>query len=186
MPGREAQDWTVGPAKWAAVFVLGGVSALGITASFRAGSGGGWGGGDGRGPAPLAAVRAVESSKDESPETGLTTPLPAAQPLVESKVGAVDRQADAARAPSSEPSPTPRTAPTTSKAPPAPSLAKINLNTANAAELERLPRIGPAMAKRIIEFRTTRGPFRHIDDLDAVPGIGPRTLEQLRPLVSVE
>lgn len=182
MPRREGQDWTVGPAKWAAVFVLGGVSALGITSSFRAGSGGA----DGRGPAPMVSVRAVESSKGEFAETRSTVPPLVMQPLVGSSASAADRQADAGRASSPEPSSMPRTVPTTSNAPLEPSLAKINLNTANAAELERLPRIGPAMAKRIIEFRTTRGPFRHIDDLDAVPGIGPRTLEQLRPLVTTE
>jgi len=63
---------------------------------------------------------------------------------------------------------------------------KININTASAAELELLPGIGPALAGRIIEYRSGSGPFRTVDQLDDVKGIGPRTLEKLRPLVRVE
>lgn len=62
----------------------------------------------------------------------------------------------------------------------------INLNTADAAELELLPGIGPALAKRIIEYRATRGAFRRVEDLDAVKGIGPRILERVKGLVVVE
>ena len=62
---------------------------------------------------------------------------------------------------------------------------KVNLNTATAAELETLPGIGPALAARIIEHRTTDGPFASVDDLDDVSGIGAATLEELRPLVTV-
>ncbi|MBY0313147.1 MAG: ComEA family DNA-binding protein [Phycisphaerales bacterium] len=62
----------------------------------------------------------------------------------------------------------------------------VNINTATQAELELLPGIGPALAGRIIEHRTLRGAFRRVEDLDAVKGIGPRMLERLRPLVSVE
>lgn len=58
--------------------------------------------------------------------------------------------------------------------------AKVNLNTASRAELESLPRVGPAMAKRIIQGR----PYRSLDDLDKVKGIGPKMLELLAPLVS--
>ncbi len=61
----------------------------------------------------------------------------------------------------------------------------ININTAGATELQRLPRIGPAIAGRIIEYRTTRGPFGKVDDLVRVAGIGPKTLENLRPLITV-
>ncbi len=61
----------------------------------------------------------------------------------------------------------------------------VNINTATAEELQTLPRIGPAMAQRIISWREAHGGFRSVDELDAVPGIGPSMLENLRPLVTV-
>lgn len=61
----------------------------------------------------------------------------------------------------------------------------VNINTATAEELQSLPRIGPAMAQRIIAWREVHGGFRSVDELDAVPGIGPSMLENLRPLVTV-
>lgn len=62
----------------------------------------------------------------------------------------------------------------------------VNINAATAAELELLPSIGPALAQRIIDERTRLGSFKSIEDLDKVRGIGPRTLERLRPLVRIE
>ena len=58
---------------------------------------------------------------------------------------------------------------------------QVNLNTVTQAELEALPGIGPALAKRIIEVR----PYRSVEDLDRVQGIGPATLAKIRPLVTV-
>ncbi len=65
------------------------------------------------------------------------------------------------------------------KPPPAPT----NVNTASAEELQRLPRIGPALAGRIVEHRRVHGPFRSADALAEVRGIGDKTLEKLRPWV---
>lgn len=62
---------------------------------------------------------------------------------------------------------------------------KININTATQAELELLPEIGPALAKRIMEARE-KAPFRAFSDLDKVRGIGPKTIEKLRPLIVFE
>lgn len=62
----------------------------------------------------------------------------------------------------------------------------VDLNRASSADLQRLPRVGPATAERIIEFRESYGPFRHVDDLIQVRGIGPKTLEQIKPLATVE
>jgi beta-lactamase superfamily II metal-dependent hydrolase len=59
---------------------------------------------------------------------------------------------------------------------------RINVNTASEAELESLPRIGPVIARRIIEGR----PYRSIDDLDRVKGIGQKRLEEIRPFLAVE
>lgn len=61
----------------------------------------------------------------------------------------------------------------------------ININSATASELEELPRIGEALASRIVAWREENGPFRTIDDLGNVSGIGEKMLETLRPLVKV-
>jgi competence protein ComEA len=60
---------------------------------------------------------------------------------------------------------------------------RIDLNTADVAALDTLPRIGPAMAQRIIDWREANGPIRSVDELLAVSGIGAKTVEALRPLV---
>jgi len=62
---------------------------------------------------------------------------------------------------------------------------KLNLNRATAKELEALPGIGPALAARIVAYREEHGPFAALDDLLRVPGIGPKTLDRLRDLVTV-
>lgn len=60
----------------------------------------------------------------------------------------------------------------------------INVNTADGRTLQALPRIGPAMAERILRYREDRGPFETADDLLGVRGIGPKTLEKLLPLIT--
>lgn len=65
----------------------------------------------------------------------------------------------------------------------APSL--VNLNSATEIDLNTLPRIGPAMATRIVAYRDANGPFASIDDLLQIPGIGDKTLESLRPLLTL-
>ena len=57
---------------------------------------------------------------------------------------------------------------------------RIDLNTADQAALETLPRIGPALAERIIAWREENGRFQSVDDLLAVPGIGEKLLEAIR------
>lgn len=61
----------------------------------------------------------------------------------------------------------------------------INLNTATSQQLQTLPRIGPATAKRIIEYRETSGRFSSVEDLANVKGIGQKTLERIRHRVVV-
>lgn len=57
----------------------------------------------------------------------------------------------------------------------------IDLNRASAEEIERLPRVGPSLAARIVERREETGPFRTLADLDALPGVGPAMLAALAP-----
>ncbi|MEH7525045.1 helix-hairpin-helix domain-containing protein [Bacillus sp. JJ1503] len=63
---------------------------------------------------------------------------------------------------------------------------KVNLNTANEAELQTLTGIGPAKAAAIIEFRETNGPFKAIEDLKSISGIGEKTFEKLRDSIKVK
>lgn len=60
--------------------------------------------------------------------------------------------------------------------------ALVDVNRATARELEVLPGIGPALAGRIVASREEEGPFRTVEDLQRVRGIGPATVERLRPL----
>lgn len=59
----------------------------------------------------------------------------------------------------------------------------IVLNTASSDLLQRLPRIGPALAARILDSRQRTGGFQSVDELLDIPGIGPKTMERLRPLL---
>lgn len=61
----------------------------------------------------------------------------------------------------------------------------VNLNRAGAAELETLPGIGPVLAAAILRYRQDNGLFQTIDALENVPGIGPKTLQNLRPLITI-
>lgn len=63
--------------------------------------------------------------------------------------------------------------------------AKISLNQATAVQLEELPRVGPVLAAKIIEFRDTYGGFRSIEQLREVSGIGDVTFDQIVPHVTL-
>ncbi len=63
---------------------------------------------------------------------------------------------------------------------------KINLNSAGQSDLEKLPSIGPVMAKKIIDFRNSSGGFRQVEDLMKVEGIGNKKFNKLRNHVFVD
>lgn len=62
---------------------------------------------------------------------------------------------------------------------------RIDINSASAGELELLPRIGPALAGRILEDRQEHGSFASVEALQRVRGIGPKTIESLRSIAIV-
>jgi competence protein ComEA len=63
--------------------------------------------------------------------------------------------------------------------------ARVNLNAASTEELAALPGIGPSYARRIVEYREKNGPFKRVEDLLNVQGIGEKTLDKIRDRVMV-
>ena len=61
----------------------------------------------------------------------------------------------------------------------------VNINTATEEELTELPRVGPVIAKRIVEFRAEHGNFETLEELMNVKGIGEKTFERLKPLIQL-
>jgi competence protein ComEA len=61
---------------------------------------------------------------------------------------------------------------------------KISLSTATAAELEQLPGVGQVLAQRIVQHRVDHGPFRNVDDVNEVSGVGDALMDDIRPLVT--
>lgn len=63
---------------------------------------------------------------------------------------------------------------------------RVDLNRADAATLQLLPGIGARLADRVLAHRRDVGPFTSVDDLQAVSGVGPKTVERLRPYVACD
>lgn len=59
----------------------------------------------------------------------------------------------------------------------------MDINTVDAVALEALPGVGPALAQRIVDYRTSHGPFNSVQALRNVSGIGEKTLQHLSPLI---
>lgn len=64
-------------------------------------------------------------------------------------------------------------------------LRPVNLNTATALELQQVPGIRPATADKILKMRKSYGPFKSVDDLRAIKGIGPKRVEKMRKYITV-
>jgi len=62
---------------------------------------------------------------------------------------------------------------------------KININTASSSQLDTLPGIGPTYAQRIIDYRQTHGGFKSIDEIKNVKGIGDKTFEKFRDMITI-
>jgi len=61
---------------------------------------------------------------------------------------------------------------------------KVNINSADASQLAMLPRVGPSIAQRIVDYRKQNGPFKKAEDLMLVRGIGEKTYELLKPYIA--
>lgn len=73
-------------------------------------------------------------------------------------------------------------APAATKKPP---LKPVNINTANAEELQQVPGIGPATADKILQMRKSYGAFKSVDDLVSIKGLGKKRLEKMRKYLTV-
>ncbi|HHN77346.1 MAG TPA: helix-hairpin-helix domain-containing protein [Phycisphaerales bacterium] len=184
---------TPSPTRWAAAGFLGGASIVGMLWAIM-----------GRAPAVIPmtsadAAPALASAPDPqpvSPVTFPTDPPPTKIVIFEPGPSAVDTgPADrtpvpaaiqpAATSPAAAPAHPPTPATRTTRTTTAPAV-RLNINTASAAELELLPRIGPTLAGRIIDYRTEHGPIRSLRQLTEVKGIGARTVERLEPYIRFE
>jgi len=121
-------------------------------------------------------------------ENGSTTPAEAVAATEETTVPpetTAPATTTAATTTTAVPTTVPTTAATAKPTTVATKQGKVNINTANAAQLDTLPGIGEAKAQNIIDYRKANGPFRSIEDLINVSGIGEKTMDKLRPLITI-
>ncbi|HSS75517.1 MAG TPA: helix-hairpin-helix domain-containing protein [Thermoanaerobaculia bacterium] len=62
---------------------------------------------------------------------------------------------------------------------------RVNINNADSSQLSMLPRVGPSVADRIVEYRKDNGPFKKTEDLMLVQGIGEKTFQLLKPYLAI-
>lgn len=141
------------------------------------------------GPLPDADINALnladwvqDGGKIFVPSKNRPKPAPPASPA-RKKPGTTKNVVNKPRAKAKAAStPRPRPVPTPVPTP----LRPFNLNGATEAEMDLLPGVGPVMAAEIVALRTSRGYFRSVDELQDVPGIGPKKLDRIRPYLFVE
>jgi competence protein ComEA len=123
------------------------------------------------------AVRAAGDFDDEAARELINLALPLSDGMQVHVPALVD---DA-----SQPVQQPATPPVISSAP-QPAGTMVNINTADANELDTLPGVGPATAKNIVDYRQANGPFARIEQIMDVSGIGPAKFEQMKEMITVE
>jgi len=136
-------------------------------------------------------VRQVDRAAGASGAAGAQRALAAQLAAIDSQRAVPRKSRSRAKAGQGKSSPSRKTRPEAQVAPPREATgppetpaARVDVNSATAADLERLPRVGPALAQRIIEHRQRHGPFQTPEDLRHVRGIGPSTVRLLEPLVT--
>lgn len=133
-------------------------------------------------------ARYVQSSPNPLPDTVYNGTMEhfeqaSATVAIEEAVAATPAAADTVQVDMPDAAEAPSSSRARTKALPA---ARMNLNTASASQLQRLPRIGPKMAERILAYRAEHGDFKRVADLQNVRGIGEKTLAKLTPYLFVE
>jgi len=118
---------------------------------------------------------------NSSEGTAVNSPTPQATTATASIIGDIQQSINGTN--SAEPATTQASASTTKSGQGQTGL--VNLNTADQTQLETLPGIGPSKAQAIIDYRTQNGDFVQIDDLTKVKGIGPKTFDSLKSLITV-
>lgn len=140
----------------------------------------------GIGPAKAADIIAHRNANGPFPNVDALDRVPGIGPKTLERLRPLVTVAPAAATPAPGPAVTPpRPILTQSAVTPAQAPARLNLNTASSGELQTLPGIGPVTAGKILRYREAHGPFRSVEEITEVSGIGPKTLESLRPIVTV-
>lgn len=122
-------------------------------------------------------VVALVATRELKPEITIIQPTGEVAGLKEEEPPAAATPSAEVEKSSPSPSPAPQSA--------SPRSSKVNLNTAAKSRLESLPHIGPVKAQAIIDYRRQR-PFGSIGEITRVKGIGPKTLEKIKDLITVE
>lgn len=146
--------------------------------------------GEGEGAPPAAAPAPQAAPAQPAAPAAGESSRPAARGVTELDLSDAPA-APPARGAAPAPQPAPQASPQASSPPPAQAAPQasgnlININTAGASELTRIPGVGAARAQAIIDYRDANGPFANIEDLVRVPGIGPATMTNARPMITVE
>jgi competence protein ComEA len=126
----------------------------------------------------LALALALAACAAEPEPIILETPIASATPYV--TAAPTDAPTHTPRPPTR----TPKPSPTAASNIPSQS-AKININTAGAAELDQLPHIGPVLAQRIITYRQAQGPFKSIEEIKNVAGIGEAIFNAIKEFITI-